>query len=230
MRLTAAQASSQRHAGPPLWLPAIIYALLFCGGLYALTASARAFPWPWESQAGIAAFFRERASAAMTGGALHFGAAIPLGIYTATVVSRLRFLGIEAAGPNIAMFGGFAAAMTVLLEGSLLWTLSFPGIADNDSLAHALYRIQFALGGPGFSVPFGLLVAGVALSGGLAGLLPKWLFYPGLLIGALGALSWLNLLLPQALFLIPFVRFPGFVWLILVGFVLPTVRRSDAEA
>jgi hypothetical protein len=39
--------------------------------------------------------------------ALHVGAAVPLGIFTATVASRLRFAGIRAAGNDIASFGGF---------------------------------------------------------------------------------------------------------------------------
>jgi hypothetical protein len=37
---------------------------------------------------------------------LEFGAAIPLGIFTATMVSRLQFLGVRAAGAQIGFFGG----------------------------------------------------------------------------------------------------------------------------
>src|ERR1017187_8292933 len=44
-----------------------------------------------------------------------------------------------------------------------------------------------------------------------------------------GELSWLNLVFPQALFLIPFVRFPGFLWLIAAGLALPkTIARVDS--
>jgi hypothetical protein len=46
-----------------------------------------------------------------------------------------------------------------------------------------------------------------------------------------GELSWLNLILPKALFLIPLVRFPGFVWLIATGFLLPkTIPRPLQSA
>jgi hypothetical protein len=34
-------------------------------------------------------------------------------------------------------------------------------------------------------------------------------------------LSALNLVIPQVLFLIPLTRFPGFIWLIAAGFILP---------
>src|ERR1039458_4751078 len=41
-----------------------------------------------------------------------------------------------------------------------------------------------------------------------------------------GELSWPNLFVPQSLFFIPFVRFPGFLWLIAAGLALPkTIAR-----
>jgi hypothetical protein len=43
----------------------------------------------------------------------------------------------------------------------------------------------------------------------------------------IGELSWLDILFPKALLLIPLIRFPGFVWLIAAGFALPnTVDRE----
>ena len=52
-------------------------------------------------------------------------------------------------------------------------------------------------------------------------LLPKWLVVFGLALAVCGELSWFNLILPGALFLIPLVRFPSFIWLIAAGFKLP---------
>ncbi|MGI8959585.1 MAG: hypothetical protein ACR2IV_07475 [Bryobacteraceae bacterium] len=48
----------------------------------------------------------------------------------------------------------------------------------------------------------------------------------GLLLAVAGELSWLNLVFPQILFLVPLVRFPGFIWLIAVGFALPKRFRN----
>jgi hypothetical protein len=51
----------------------------------------------------------------------------------------------------------------------------------------------------------------------------------GLLLAIAGELSWLNLVFPQVLFLIPLVRFPGFIWLISAGFALPkTIARPSS--
>ncbi|MGO9995377.1 MAG: hypothetical protein ACLPTF_23065 [Steroidobacteraceae bacterium] len=229
MHYSGAKGVSTRHAGPPLWLLAIIYALLFNAGLVAVAASGHApgFPGPWEGASTIASFFQARSGAAATCAALQFGSAIPLAIYAATVASCYRFHGVRAAGPNIALAGGLATVSTMLVSSSVLWVMCFPGIAQNEVLMQALYRLTFMLGGPGFSVPFGLLILGIAITGGLSGLLPKWLFWSGVLLGVTGELSWLNILSPQALFLIPLTRFPGFVWLVLAGVWLPV--RCDAE-
>ena len=72
------------------------------------------------------------------------------------------------------------------------------------------------------SVPLGLLLAGICVTAGFSGLLPKWVVISGLVIAAIGELSWLQILIPQLLFLIPLTRFPGFAWMIVAGFSLPS--------
>jgi hypothetical protein len=221
-----------RHAGPSPGIVATIFVLLFMAGLYPVTAfgGKPVFPGPGESLDVILTFFQSRATAVLLCAALQFGAAIPLGIFTATIVSRLRFLGVRAAGTEIAFFGGLATALNMMASSSVLWTMSYPGIAQEPALLQALYRLTFALGGPGFSVPFGLLIAGVSVTAGFNKLLPKWIVMLGLVVAVMGELSWLDILFPKMLFLIPLTRFPGFVWLIAAGFVLPkTVDRERHE-
>jgi hypothetical protein len=211
------------HKGPPLGWVAATFVILFIAGLYPVTAfnGNPVFPAPYEPVRTIVAYFGARSPAVLLCAALQFGAAIPLGIFTATAVSRLRFLGVRAAGVDIALFGGFLTAFTMMVSSSLLWTMTYPDVVRDSAVVQALYRLQFALGGPGFSVPLGLLVAGISLTAGLSRLLPKWLAVAGILIAVVGELSWLEILFPKALPLIPLTRFPGFVWLIAVGFWLP---------
>ncbi len=45
-------------------------------------------------------------------------------------------------------------------------------IAQNPVLTQALYYLQFAFGSPGFSVPMGLLIAGISVSALFAKILP----------------------------------------------------------
>lgn len=221
-----------RHAGPPLELVALVYTLLFLAGLYSVTifGGRPHFPGPWESPETIAAFFRARPDAVRLCAFLQFGAAIPLGIFTASVVSRLQFLGVRAAGTAIALFGGFATSINMLAASSVLWTMAQPAVANDGTLIHGLYWLVQALGGSGFSVPFGLLLAGVSIPAAFLKLVPRWIVVLGLAIAVCGELSWIYLFLPEALPLVPLTRFPGFVWMIAVGLRLPKSIERVAPA
>ena len=94
-------------------------------------------------------------------------------------------------------------------------------------MIQSLYRIQFAFGGPGFSIPFGILIAGVSVTSWFYKLLPRWVLIVGFLIAAAGGLSWFDILVPKALPLIPLTRFPGFLWLTAAGFLLPSTIERD---
>jgi len=223
------------HRGPHPGALAIIYTLLFNVGLFFvvsfrppehLAASPAAvrpyFPGPWESAQTIATYFQTHSHSVLLCAFFQFGAAIPLGIFTATMVSRLRFLGVRAAGADIALFGGFMAAFNIAISALALWVMAYPGIADEVGVVRALYYIVFAVGGVGFSLPMGLLIAGISIPALMMKLLPKWLIIFGLTLGVIGELSFFSLVIPSALFLIPLTRFPGFIWLIFAGFRLPS--------
>jgi hypothetical protein len=216
-----------RHPGPDLGIVATIFTVLFLAGLYPVTmfGGMPYFPGPWESASTIATFFQSRPFAVLLCSFFHFGAAIALGIFTATVVNQLRFLGVRAAGVYIALFGGFATAFNMFGSSSILWVMARPDSAEDATLVQSLFYLQYALGGPGFSVPLGLLMAGVSIPSAFMKLLPKWLVIFGLFLAACGELSWLNLVFPKTLFLIPLTRFPGFIWLIATGFLLPKTTQ-----
>jgi hypothetical protein len=231
-------APSARHAGPHLGALAIVFAVLFNAGLCAVSAfgvpfgvQAPWFPGPWEPVPAVAAYFQGHSAAVALSAALQFGAMIPLGIYAATAYSRFRFLGITAAGPAIALFGGFLTVFDSTLSHLTLWVMSLPALAHDPSFLAPLYFIAYAFGGPGFSVPMGLLIAGLAVPAAFRRLLPRWLVVSGLVLAGVGELSWLHLLaFPHFLFLIPLTRFPAFIWLIAAGFALPVARPPARTA
>lgn len=107
-----------------------------------------------------------------------------------------------------------------------MWTLLHPGVIEHPPTVLALYYFAYALGGPGFSVSMGLFLAGVSVTEGFMKLLPKRLVFSGVILAAAGELSSLYLAFAKLLFLIPLVRFPGFIWLIAAGFLLPTFRST----
>jgi hypothetical protein len=228
---TVTSSVAQRHPSPPLGMVAIAFTVLFCAGLYPVTAFGRPyFPGPWESVQTIVSFFHLRPTAVQLCAFFQFGSAVPLGVFTATVVSRLRFLGVKAAGAYIALFGGFGAAFAIASSATVLWTMSHSGIAQDTTLTQALYFLSYGLGGPGYSVPLGLLMAGISVPLLFYRLVPRWIPILGLALAVCGELSWLNLEFPSTVLLIPLTRFPGFVWMIAVGFALPATTTKDQLA
>lgn len=225
-------AASPRHAGPPLWLLSILYFLLFVAGLYPVTAVGGPDHWPgpWEPASVIVPYFQTHHAAVLACMFLQFGATICLGLFTAAAVSRLRFLGVTSAGPFIALFGGFLTVFNGIAASMIGWTMIHPDVAAAPSVILGLYYLAYALGGPGFSIPMGLLMAGISISAAFTKLLPKWIIVLGLVLAVAGELSWFHFISPGLLFLVPLVRFPGFIWLIAVGFALPRSRSLQAAA
>ena len=225
------EARGSRHASPPLGALAIVYTVLFCAGLYAIAGPSGGshFPRPWDSAQVMATYFQQNAKGVLLCAFLQFGSAIPLGLFTATLVSRLQFLGVRAAGVTMALWGGFAASFALTGCSMVLWVMARPGVADDLLLTKALYYVSFGFGGFGYSVPLALLMAGVSVPALFYRLVPKWMSILGLVVAVFGVLSWFSIVLTPAMFFIPLTRFPGFVWMIAVGFALPT-RARGAES
>ena len=221
------------HRGPSLGALGVVFVSLFATSLVApgvMTGGAR-FPTPYEPVALAQDYFSRYAEVIRIAAFLQFGAAIPLGIFTATVTSRLRFLGMRVAGVDIALFGGFAASIFLALSAGAGWALSQPGIATEAGATRALQLLGFATGGPGHVAALGLLLAGVSVPSAFAKLIPRWLVWLGLIVAAICELSALSLVFPIAGILLPLGRFPAFIWLIGAGFTMTRSRaRREAEA
>jgi hypothetical protein len=224
MTATTNEPTPQRHfRGPHIGLVASVFVALFVASLFPVTkfGGMPYFPGPAASVGEMVAFFSQRQSGVLLCAFLQFGSTIPLGIFTATIVSQLHFLGVRAAGIHIALFGGFLTAANIMATACFLWAMTYDGVAQNAPLTQAIYRISFGLGGPGFSVPFGILLAGVSITAGFYKLLPRWIVVMGVVIAVLGELSWFEILSVKFVPLVPLTRFPGFIWMIAAGFALP---------
>jgi hypothetical protein len=217
------EVAERGHKGPNLGMVAFVYVILKIASVFPVSSFGSKPPYfpglntPTET---VIAYFSTHASAVMLCAFLQVGAAIPFGIFTATAVSRLKFLGVEAAGAYIALFGGLMAAFDEFASGAVIAAMAQPLTAANGPLLEAFHYLSVALGGPGFTMPFGLLMAGVSVTAAFRGVLPKWLIVFGLALALVGELSWISMLVPQAGVLIPLARWPGFVWLIAAGFRL----------
>jgi hypothetical protein len=215
--------------GPSLFALGIVFTALFAASLCALVLSGAPVPTPNLSVYAMQGYFAGHAEAVRIAGFFQFGAAIPLVLYTATVTSKLRFLGIKAAGVSIALFGGIGASIFSAISGLIAWLLSQPGVALDASVVHALYLLAFATGGPALVAMLGLLLAGVSVPSAFAGLMPRWLVVLGLVVAVISELATLSLVFPVLYVLLPLGRFPAMVWMIGAGFSLPNFRRNRKE-
>ena len=102
-----------RHRAPNLGAVSVVYTVLFLMSLIVTAIMTRGshFPSPFIAPDSAQAFFASNGAAVGLAAFLQFGAAVPLGIFTATVVSRLQFLGVNVAGVFITLLGGFAASL-----------------------------------------------------------------------------------------------------------------------
>lgn len=221
-----------RFRGPHIGIVATIFVVLFIAGLIPVTALGGKpyFPGPTASVAEMVAFFSHRKAGVLLCTFFQFGSAIPLGIFTTAAIARMKFLGVRAAGIEIALFGGLATSIGLMISSSFLWAVTYPGISGNADLLNLIYRISFGIGGPGYSVPFGLLAAGISIPAAFYKLMPKWIIVLGIFVAVIGELSWFEILSVKLLPLIPLTRFPGFVWIIAAGFSLAKSRERDVPA
>lgn len=221
---------SHRPDGPPAGILAII-SLVFslCAVVVPLLVAGNDYPTSSTTAGSIAGYFTGHAFAATLGGFFTFAASVPLGIYSATVYARLLRLGIRVPGPNIAFFGGLSASILAATSGLLTWALGQAAVGVPAPVVRLLSDIVFALGGVGFVVGIGLLMAGIAVPALVLSLVPRWLAWAGMVIAVASELSFFALLWPDLDALLPIGRFGGLVWLIAIGFLLPRSRHSVAR-
>ncbi|RDV46789.1 hypothetical protein DOE76_01775 [Leifsonia sp. ku-ls] len=224
MTESAAPTPSRRPGGPPLGPLAIVTLSLTVAAVAVLVAGTGSVPDPFADPAAVAAWYAEHTVAVRVGALLQFGAAVPLGILAASAYARQLRLGVRVPGPVIGLFGGIAASIALSTSALVTWSLTGALGPGADGVAAALARLAFALGGVGYATGLGLLMAGIAVPAYILRLVPRWLAGVGLVLAALGELSFLSLVIDPLQALLPVVRFGGGAWLIAAAFLLPVAR------
>lgn len=221
-----------RFRGPSLIALAVVHILLLAAGLVAAAVlrQGASYVTPFAPAETVRSFFAASPTAVRVSNFFLFACAVPFGIFAVTAVSRLRFMGVRAAGTNIALLGGLIATIALMLSGITGWELSVPEILASAQLVKAIDFLNFLLGGVVFAVGFGLLAAGVSVTSYFMRLLPRWLVVVGMLLAASGELSSLSLLTYPANFFIPITRYLGLIWMVLVAVALTRDRMGAQPA
>jgi hypothetical protein len=222
--------ASRRPSGPHPGALVTVALVLTIGGILsaAIMSGGAALASPFATSADVAQHVRQSDAAIRLLAWTQVGAAIPLGIASATFYARQVRLGIRVPGPSIGQFGGTLASVMLLMTGIVGWVLSRPEIGGDAALLHALSFLSFTTGSVGFVLGMGLLIAGIAVPGLILRLLPRWLAWTGLVIAVCSELSFFAMLFEPLQFLFAIGRFGGLLWLVVAGFLLPANRPRNA--
>ena len=223
---------TSRFRGPSLIPLAAVSILLFAAGLAAAAAlrNGASYLTPFAPAEALRAFFAQSPTAVRVSSFFLFGSAIPFGIFVVTTVSRLRFMGVRAAGTNIALLGGLIATIALLLSATVGWMLSVPEVLASGPVVKAIDFLDFLLGGVVYAVGFGLLAAGVSVTSYFMRLSPRWIVVLGMVVALAGELSSLSLIAYPANFFIPITRYLGFFWMLSVAVALTRSRTTVHSA
>jgi hypothetical protein len=216
-----------RFRSPSLILLAIVHVLLFVAGLVAAATLRHGAPYvtPFAPAEAMRSFFAQSPMATRVSNFFLFGSAVPFGIFAVTTVSRLRYMGVRAAGTNIALLGGLIVTIALILSGSTGWILSLPDVLASAAVVKAISFLNFLLGGAVFAVGFGLFAAGVSVTSHFMRLLPRWMVVLGIFVGITGELSSFSLITFPANFFIPITRYLGILWMLSVAVALTKASR-----
>lgn len=223
---------TSRFRGPSIVLLASVHILLFAAGLVAagLLRHGASYVTPFAPADQVRLFFAQSPMADRVSSFFLFGSAVPFGIFAVTTVSRLRFMGVRAAGTNITLLGGIAATIALFLSGMAGWILSVPEVVTSAPLVKAIDFLNFLCGGVFYAVGFGLMAAGVSVTCYFMRLIPRWMTILGVILAITGELSWFSLIAYPANFFIPITRFVGFIWMLMAAVALTRDRRTTQVA
>lgn len=213
------------QGGPPPLAPAIAYGALMIASV-ALSASG---PRTTDSATSALRYLRAHHDQVQAAGLLAFAAAVPLAIWTATAYRRLRTLGVTAPGAVIALVGGILASGSLALSGLVTWVSADTAASADPAVAHLLVDLAFATGAAGFVVPFGLLVAGVAVPSLLLRFVPRPVGVAGLAIAVAALVSTFTLATDALDPTLPIGRFGGLAWVVAMSLLLPVNRHRVAS-
>src|SRR4030095_7732196 len=187
------------HRSPPLILLAAAHIGLVIGGIVTQSfLSGAPYPTPYDSIQQLQQYYTDFPHVMRIVSFLQFGASIPLGLFSAVIVSRLLFHEVRVAGVYIALFGGIASSIFLGASGLATWALSQPGVAADLGAMRTGQLIAFATGAFGSVTTLGLLLAGVCVPSLVFRLMPRLVCWFGLVVAVVAEASIISMLWPGA--------------------------------
>jgi hypothetical protein len=201
-----------------------LFVVLWLAGMVVQGMGGTEAPRPTDDAATVAGHLRDGVSYWVRSSSLQILSAVALLVFAAVLAAHLRRTGRAGFAPDLALAGGIAASVTLMVSASAGLALK-TDLAEDDAFVQLVYQLTFWLGGPVHVGALGLLV--VAAASGLA--LPKWLTVTGFVVGGLGLVAAFSPLVYQLVLFTPIGRFLGFAWL-LATTIMVALRREPAPS
>jgi len=206
---------------------------LMVGGLVVSGLVGGIFPSPYDAPGAIADYFAQQSQAVRLQSPFMLGSAAALGCYAALISARMREVGQIAWSHLSLMAGGISAGM-LALSGLLVWVLARGGERAPVADLRTVHDLTFVTGGVCHVLFLALMIVSVSMAFGRSGLLPWPMTAVGVAIGMLGVVAVISMLVPAFTVVLPIVRFPGLLWMIIAGFLIwrrgrqSTLHRTGA--
>lgn len=206
-------------------------AFFFAGDILGGALAPIPLPLPGAPAAEVVRYYDASRTAVIAVGVLQMLAAGALLVFAGCVVAFVRRVrGEEETLPRLAVVGGVAAAVFLLICALLSLTLVPVAAGGNLSLVGALRQMSFLTGGALHVASLGLFVGAASIAARGAWALPGWIVWLGFVQGAVAILSLASLVLFPAALLILVGRMLGFIWCIAVGIALTFGTQREPNA
>jgi hypothetical protein len=94
-------------------------------------------------------------------------------VWTSIIYRQIQTVHVTAPGSVIGQAGGLLASASLSVCGLVSWTMANTADLADPAISKVLSTLAFVFGGPGFVAMFGLLLAGVSISGLSTALMPR---------------------------------------------------------
>jgi hypothetical protein len=200
---------------------------LMVGGLLLSGLTGGIFPSPYEPSGLIADYFAQEFQAVRLQRPFMIASAAALACYTSLISARMRALG-QAAFSDVSLTAGALSAGMLALSGLLTWVLARGGERAPTADLRTLHDLTFVTGGVCHVVFLALMIAAISMASRSGKLLPAAMVTVGAVLAVLGPVALASLLVPGLSVVLPIVRFPGLVWMIVTGFLMTRPARAHA--
>jgi hypothetical protein len=203
-------------------------ALFVLGLVFSDFLASPGFPAYDASLKRIDAFFIDNRAEAIGISVCHSLSAAALLIFVAYVHEWLRRGGgTETRLAALALGGGVAASIFLLLSAMLYWTLTRAQVAREPGVAQAVLVLSYLAGGQALALSFAGLIGATSVVTLRTGALPRWIARLGVTTAGLSVLSVAWLIWAPAFNLLLLAAALGFLWLCATSIALIRTTRPD---